>query len=148
MRTFLFLLLLAVIGLVAYIRLAPSDPARWHVDPLAAEDPGEGGVLLAPPAAPVLATTPETLMELFDSIAMAEPRVTRLAGGVAEGHATYVARSLVMGFPDYVSVRTLPAEGGATLAVVSRLRFGQSDMGVNRARLDRWMAELGERVGE
>lgn len=148
MRITFFVLLVAVIGMLAYIRLAPSDPERWHVDPLTAADPGEGGVRLAPPDAPVLATTPETLMELFDTVAMAEPRVTRLAGSVAEGHATYLARSLVMGFPDYISVRALPAEGGATLAVVSRLRFGQSDMGVNRARLDRWMAELGERVGE
>ena len=148
MRIFLFLLLVAVIGLLAYIRLAPSDPARWHVDPAGAEDPGEGGVLMTPPDAPVLATTPETLMELFDAIAMAEPRITRLAGSVAEGHVTYVARTAIMSFPDYISVRALPAEGGATLAVISRLRFGRSDMGVNRARLDRWMAELGERVGE
>ena len=148
MRIFLLLLLVAVIGLLAYIRLAPSDPARWHIDPVSAEDPGEGGVLLIPIDAPALATAPETLMELFDAIAMAEPRVTRLAGSVAEGHVTYVARTAIMGFPDYISTRALPAEGGAKLAVVSRLRFGRSDMGVNRARLDRWMAELGERVGE
>ena len=148
MRITFLVLLVAIIGMLAYIRLAPSDPERWHVDPLSAADPGQGGVLLVPPDAPVLATTPETLMGVFDSIAMAEPRVTRLAGGVGEGHATYVARTRIMGFPDYISVRALPAEDGATLAVVSRLRFGQSDMGVNRARLDRWMAELGERVGE
>ena len=148
MRSFALLLLLAAVGLMAYIRLAPSDPARWHVDPLTAGDPGEGGVLLTPPDAPVLATTPQALMEAFDAIAMAEPRVTRLAGGVAEGHATYIARTRIMGFPDYISVRALPAGEGATLAVLSRLRFGRSDMGVNRARLDRWMAGLGERVGE
>lgn len=148
MRITFLVLLVAIIGMLAYIRLAPSDPARWHVDPLTAADPGEGGVRLVPPDAPVLATTPEALMELFDTIALAEPRVTRLAGSVAEGHVTYVARTRIMGFPDYISVRALPSEGGATLAVISRLRFGRSDMGVNRARLDRWMAELGERVGE
>ena len=28
----LWLLALAVIGALAWIRLAPSDPARWHLD--------------------------------------------------------------------------------------------------------------------
>ena len=37
---------LAVLGLLAYIRLAPSDPLRWHLDPLAAPVPQENGWLL------------------------------------------------------------------------------------------------------
>ena len=27
------------LGFAAYVRLAPSDPGRWHVDPLTAPDP-------------------------------------------------------------------------------------------------------------
>ncbi len=128
-------------GLV-YFRLAPSDPAVWHVDPVTAPDPGKGHARIVPPEAPVVAMTPEELMTRLDAIAMSEPRTTRLAGSVAEGFVTYVARSKLFGFPDYVSVKALPAESGATLAIFSRQRFGLEDMGVNRDRVTRWLAQL------
>ncbi len=149
MRTVLLLLALVVASFALYVRLAPSDPARWHVDPLAAADPGAGGVKVVPPEAPVFAASPEAVMEALDAVAMATPRVTRLAGNVAERHVTYVARSRLWGFPDYVTVQVLPeAEtGGATVAILSRLRFGGSDMGVNRARVEAWLGALEDRLG-
>ena len=139
--------LLAFVGFAAFVRLAPSDAARWHVEPLSVADPGSQGAYLVRPEgghieSPVFAMPPEALLAAFDAVAMDAPRVTRLAGSVAEGHVTYVARSALWGFPDYISVRTVPAEGGAQLAVFSRLRFGGSDMGVNRARIEEWMAAL------
>jgi uncharacterized protein (DUF1499 family) len=153
MRTILILLVLVVAGYALYVRFAPSDPARWNVDPLSAPDPGpdprEGRVKLVPPEAPVFAASPEAVMEAFDAVAMATPRVTRLAGGVAEGQVTYVARSRLWGFPDYVTIRVLPepATGGATVAIYARQRFGTRDMGVNRARVEAWVAAVGDRLG-
>lgn len=149
MRTVLLLLALAAAGLALYVRLAPSDPARWHVDPVGAAAPGDGGVKIAPPDAPVFAATPEAVMDALDAVAMATPRVTRLAGSVAEGHVTYVARSRFWGFPDYVTVKVLPEPetGGATLAILSRLRFGGSDLGVNRARAEAWLGAVEDRLG-
>jgi uncharacterized protein (DUF1499 family) len=48
-----------------------------------------------------------------------------------------------MGFPDYVSVRFLDLGDGETgVAVYSRARYGQSDLGVNRARVENWLAAL------
>jgi uncharacterized protein (DUF1499 family) len=149
MRTILLLIALAVAGFALYVRLAPSDPARWHVDPMGAADPGDGGAKVAPPDAPVFAATPEAVIEALDAVAMDTPRVTRLAGSVADGHVTYVARSRIWGFPDYVTVKVLPDEatGGATLAILSRLRFGQGDMGVNRARVEAWLGAVEDRLG-
>lgn len=149
MRTFLILLALAAAGFALYIRLAPSDPARWHVDPVTASDPGKSGVRLVPPEAPVFDATPQAVMEAFDAVAMATPRVTRLAGSVAEGQATYVARSLVWGFPDYVTVKVLPEPetGKATVAVLSRQRFGAYDWGVNRDRVEAWLGAVEDRLG-
>lgn len=149
MRTLVLLLALVVAGFALYVRLAPSDPARWNVDPLAAPDPGEGGVKLVPPEAPVFAASPQAVMEAFDAVAMATPRVTRLAGSVAEGQVTYVARSRLWGFPDYVTIRVLPdpETGGATVAILSRLRFGRGDMGVNRARVAAWVGAVEGRLG-
>ncbi len=143
MKLILILAAFAVFGLLAYIRLASSDPADWHVDPIAAPDPGAGGVLMKPgPDARTWPAEPRALLAAFDRIALAAPRTMRLAGSPGTGHVTYIARSKWLGFPDYVSVRAVPAEGGAQLAVYSRLRFGQGDMGVNAARLDRWLGEL------
>ena len=148
MGLFALLVAVAAIGLLGWVRLAPSDPARWHVDPLAVATPvAEGHALLRPAggdaAAPVYALPPGDLLAAFDRVAMAQPRVEVLAGSVASGMITYVARSRLVGFPDYLTVRALPAQGGgATLAIFSRQRFGLKDMGVNRARVEAWLAAL------
>lgn len=138
MKTILVLALLAVAGLLAYIRLAPSEPARWHVDPLQASDPGQGGVLLRYP----VDVPPVRALEQFDAVALAEPRVAVLAGSVRDRHITYVARSKWIGFPDYVTVKAVDTDRGAELVVLSRLRFGANDLGVNAERLDRWLDAL------
>lgn len=142
------LLLVATVAGAAWVRLAPDDPALWHVDPLSGAStgrPNEARIL--PPgaagegiASPVFAMTPEALMRRFDAAALADARVTRLAGAPEALFATYVQRSAIFGWPDYVSVRVVEAEGGAALAVWSRSRYGYSDMGVNRARVERWLA--------
>jgi len=142
------LLIVAAVAGSAWVRLAPDDPALWHVDPLSGAStgrPNEARIL--PPggagegiASPVFAMTPEALMRRFDAAAMADARVTRLAGGTEALFATYVQRSAMFGWPDYISVRAVAVEGGAALAVWSRSRYGYSDMGVNRARVGRWLA--------
>jgi uncharacterized protein (DUF1499 family) len=74
---------------------------------------------------------------------MSEPLVQRLAGGPGEDWTTYVLRSRVFGFPDYASVRVLDgAAGTSSLAIFARARFGRSDLGVNRARVEKWLAAL------
>lgn len=131
-------LAVCAIGLLAYIRLAPSDPARWHVDPRTAEDPGNAGVLLAQR----VDLAPAQALERLSEVALADPRVVPLAGDAQTGRITFVARSKVFGFPDYVTVAAVPAETGTELTVLSRLRFGGSDLGVNRARVTRWLGQF------
>lgn len=138
------LLVLGAMGFAAYVRLAPSDLAQWHVDPVAADDPGPGGIRYVPTAeggpVPVYEVPPEELIVAFDAFAMAQPRVTRLAGSTAEGRITYIARTKWWGFPDYITVESLAlGPDRSTLAILSRLRFGGSDLGVNRARIDAWL---------
>lgn len=139
--------LAATAGFAVYARAVADDPAVWHVDPMGVARPGTPNhALIAPEGgdapAPVWRATPAELMAAFDAVAMEAPRTARIGGGVDGLHATYVQRSRLMGYPDYVSVRALEASEGATLAVWSRARFGQSDLGVNRARLDRWLAAI------
>ncbi|MFT4783847.1 MAG: hypothetical protein ACI9IV_001589 [Paracoccaceae bacterium] len=134
--------LLAVVAAgMIYVRLAPSDPARWHV---AATDgvTGPGGFALGVKDAPVFTQSPQALLARVDDIALREPRTTRLAGSVKEGRITYISRSRVFGFPDYITVEAIAEGEGARLLVFSRLRFGKSDLGVNSARMTRWIADL------
>jgi uncharacterized protein (DUF1499 family) len=107
----------------------------------------EGAASETDRAAPVWDASPEEVMAAFDAVALSQPRTERIAGSVEGLHATYRQRSAIMGFPDFVSVRALPAEGGATLAIYSRSRFGESDLGVNAARVDAWLELTGERLG-
>jgi uncharacterized protein (DUF1499 family) len=132
----------AFLALLAYVRLAPSDATRWHIDPTTAADPGSTGVLIAPGKF-VSTDTTIILLEKFDAIAREHSAATRLAGTVNDSHITYVVRSKWFGFPDYLTIKTIPTDiGGSTLSILSRSRFGQSDLGVNRARLDAWLEAI------
>lgn len=124
-------LLVAFVVLLAWIRLAPDDVARWHRLPEEVQHADlEGGVMRV---------VQGDLADL-DRIIRAEPRTRVLAGSVAEGMVTYVTRSRVFGFPDYTTV----AQRGDDLALFARLRYGKSDMGVNKARVSRWLEALGQ----
>ena len=136
---------LAAAGLAVWVRVAPSPVAGWHVDPVTVTTRNpRNSYLLGPggdgPALRVALPAAETAAAI-ERVALAAPRTRRLAGDGL--WATYVTRSALMGFPDYTSVRVSPDDrGGATVAVFARARFGGSDFGVNRARVERWLAAL------
>lgn len=137
----------AVVGIMGYFRLAPTEAEAWHVDPtdLSLSD-GKGSALVRSDGAlnsPVFDETPEALLARVDAIALETPRTRRIAGSVAEGRVTYMTRSLFFGFPDFTSVTTIPSGDGAELVAYGRLRFGSSDLGVNAERLQGWLAQLG-----
>ena len=134
------LVILGAAGFLAFalwVRLAPNDPARWHVDPAATPDPTTPNFARRSLQSPL---PPEELRARLDAVAQQDG-----AELLAEDDAsvTWLARTRLMGYPDFVSIRLDPAEGGGTqLTALSRSRFGQSDLGINAARLDRWLAGL------
>lgn len=128
----LWVLLAVIVVGMGYIRLAPSDPVRWHAEPTVTTDINTTGG-----AKRLVETGPDGLARL-DAIARVAPRTRVLWGSVESGMVTYVTRSKVMGFPDYTTVQ----QDGDRLKMHGRLRFGRSDMGVNAARLDAWIAAL------
>lgn len=138
----------AAVAGAGWVRLAPTRAADWDVDPAAEGRRGRGRWLIAEGGdrSPVaLGAAPDAALVALSEIAEAEG-ARRIAWRPDEGRATWEVRSRVMGFPDYVSVRVLPAPGGSALTAYSRLRFGADDMGVNRARLERWVAALEARL--
>ncbi|MBI1239253.1 MAG: DUF1499 domain-containing protein [Alphaproteobacteria bacterium] len=77
----------------------------------------------------------------------AQPRMTILAADSGARAIEAVQRSALFQFPDYVSVRIVPAEGGgASLAIYSRSKYGYSDLGVNKARVERLLAAITTRL--
>lgn len=137
----------ALLGM-GWIRLAPDDPARWHLDPRMVSRPETPNFHLlrmgdGDSAAPLFNTPPNALADQLDNIARAQG-ATLLAGQVSSGHMTYMTRSRIMGFPDYTTVLIEPAGDGSMLTAFARARYGYSDMGANRARLQRWVEALGE----
>lgn len=147
LRTLLLVTAGAVVAGLAYIRLSPMDPQVWHVDPGAALRTGKPNDYLVADGgdrpALAVAETPEALLTRLDAAAMAEDGVTRLAGAPEAGWVTYVQRTRLMGYPDAISVFAVPEGEGARLSLYSRSRYGHSDLGVNKARVERWLAALG-----
>ncbi|PTQ75253.1 uncharacterized protein DUF1499 [Celeribacter persicus] len=132
-------IIIGFIALQGFIRLAPTDGARWHIDPFAASDPAPGGVkrLVSVPL------SPEEALSRLAAIAETEPRTRRVAGSVEEGRLTYRTRSAFWGFPDFTTISARSDESGAEVVILARLRFGKSDFGVNGRRADAWIAAAG-----
>ncbi len=123
-------------------RFAPADPAKWHIAPKDAPDPGEGGVKVIGATAPTFETGPRATLERLDRIAMATPRTKRFAGDVESGMITYETRTLFWGFPDYTTIAPVGMVEGCKITAVARLRYGRKDFGVNKTRLDGWLETL------
>ena len=147
--------MLYIIGLVVimalavrlWVRLAPSDPAIWHVA-IADETPAKAGLCAdqirrqsnGARATCLLPGDPAVVLAKLDALALATPRTTQLAA--TEGMTTWITRSNLMGFPYYTTAQTSTTPDGTRLDIFARQRFGSSDLGVNAARLKTWLAAL------
>lgn len=137
MTTLLGAGLILLLAPMVWIRLAPSDPARWHTDPSAGAAGPNSHVAEA-----VLPLAPAAALAALDAVALATPRTRRLAGSPGEGRITWVSRSRLMGFPDYTTAAAAAVPGGSRIVIFARARFGRDDLGVNAARTGRWTAAL------
>lgn len=128
--------LVSVAVLAAYVRFAPSDTDRWHIDPRAAADPQARGVKHSF----VLPYGPAMAHAQLEALARSEPRAHKL---YADGDGqTWIFRSAFWGFPDYTTWHVAPEGEGTRVTILSRLRFGASDLGVNAARMESWLRAL------
>ena len=145
MKLAAILLVLLVLAAGAYVRLAPSDPSVWHVYPDNADprtpDYSSPNSFLAHRSYP---DTPDTILKKIDAAAQATARTRLVAGDITSGMVTYLTRSAIWGFPDYTTlIAKADDRGGTVLIVHGRARFGYSDLGVNKARVLRWLDALG-----
>lgn len=85
---------------------------------------------------------PAALARRLEAALAGEPRLTWVARDADGLGGRLVQRSRVFRFPDLIDLRVLPAGSGSALAIYSRARYGIRDFGVNRERVERWLARL------
>ena len=89
---------------------------------------------------------PADLLARVKRVALAEPDTNELAPDRERG-ARFVQVTRLMRYPDTVDLEVIPVgENQSTLALYSRSLVGRKDFGVNRARLQRWLAAVGQAV--
>lgn len=98
----------------------------------------------APPVYPVSA---QRLADAWAAVVRAQPRATIVAVSDDGLRIDSEQRSRLMGFVDRIAMRAVPVDDNrATLAVYSRATIGYYDFGVNRRRVEAWLAELAQRL--
>jgi uncharacterized protein (DUF1499 family) len=94
-------------------------------------------------ASPEFVGSAQDLRQAFSKAISGEPRLVQVAGDDTSLTYRYVQRSWLMRYPDTIVVQFFDAAGGhATLALYSRSQLGKGDLGVNLARIKRWLAAL------
>ncbi len=104
----------------------------------------EGFCAASPHAvSPVFEIPATALRDRWMAMIERQPRVTGTAADAAALHYDFVQRSLVFRFPDAINVRFIAlVVRRATLAIYSRSYYGHDDFGVNRRRVEAWLAAL------
>ena len=86
---------------------------------------------------------PDVLYRAVRAVARDQDRTFPAAHYDELRQAHYVVRSKWANFPDLVTIAVAgPETGPSTLVVYSRSVYGHSDLGVNRARIEVWLAAL------
>ena len=141
----MLLKLLIALGVIAvagvlWVRVAPYDPNRWHVAPRAGVEKQTARSYRA--LRPINAA-PSVVLGAILQAAAVTPGTRLMSGDVDSGLMTFQTRSAVLGFPDYT---TVSVQDGV-LSIYARARFAGYDWGVNRTRVETWLAVLGPLVG-
>ena len=85
----------------------------------------------------------DNLFALVQAVAANQPRTYQAAFYADQFQVDYVARSAVFNFPDLIMVQVRKdGSDQSDLIIYSRSVYGQSDLGVNRKRVETWLAAL------
>ena len=95
------------------------------------------------PAYPVSA---EALFETAREVLEKEPRTRILAVFREERQLALEQRSALFGFRDSIWVQAIERNDGSSLLMYSRSNVGYWDLGVNRNRIESWLAAIGKAV--
>lgn len=146
---------ITVAGVRAYMGASSQDrvaPAE-RVDIVALRAPLPAPSFLACPrhycaaeaglSVPIFAMPWQQLRDAWTTMIARQPRVVPVGDEEQGRRLIYIQHSPVFRFPDIVTVEFVPfGPETSSVAVYSRSRYGRSDFGQNRKRVERWLAEL------
>ena len=136
----------AIAASLVYIRLGPVDTAQFHKVP-SPQPVGDYERIDGIMVVREITDTPINVMGELNRIALDTPRTRRIAGDLGTDLVTYETRSLLIGFPDYATVSFVEPDTIGNerrlMVIDSRLRFGNSDLGVNKRKVMGWLEALG-----
>ncbi|MDB5372247.1 MAG: hypothetical protein JWP04_889 [Belnapia sp.] len=89
---------------------------------------------------PLLPISAATAWPVLLRVAAGFPRTTLVQAWPDRRQAQWVERSALVNFPDVIVAELVSGAGGAGFFLYSRSLLGWSDLGVNRRRVDRWLA--------
>jgi uncharacterized protein (DUF1499 family) len=135
-----------IAGLMVFVRFNPLGN-EFHIDPEIAQKPKISGHALVRSDgrldSPLYEMSAEDLAVRLEEIILTTPRTTHFAGDIEDDFATYVTRSRLWGFPDIANVKIVDrGENRSEVVILSRLRYGAYDLGVNQARVEDWLEQL------
>jgi uncharacterized protein (DUF1499 family) len=92
---------------------------------------------------PIYALEPSALLARLRKTVQADANTVELACDPDCDHAArFVQYTRLMRYPDTIDIAVFSVNGQSTLAIYSRSLIGHGDFGVNRARIERWLAAL------
>lgn len=118
---------------------------------------GRNRYLVAPPLlihgepdrySPLYAVAAPVVASALHGIIAAEPR-TKLVDSTRDGtKMQFIQRSAVFRLPDTIDIDVLARDADhCGVAIYSRSKYGRRDFGVNRRRVERWLAALERHLG-
>lgn len=144
MKVLLICLLICLL-LFAYIRLSKVEQSIWHLDPDNITNINTNNSFLLNYANKGTETFNLEVNTLFNNLnkIILNDNCEKVFGDINLGLITYVCRSKVFGFPDYVSINFKNLDiNKSSLSIFSRSRFGRYDFGKNKQRIQKWLTEL------
>jgi uncharacterized protein (DUF1499 family) len=127
------------------LKMVKSTANKASLPPLAelAPAPVRRGIRLTTADSPRFAVTGDALWRAWLDLAAHMPRTRLIAQNEGERRSFHIQRSRLFRFPDLVRAEIIDLESGqSTIAIDSRARYGYYDFGVNRQRVEAWLAEL------
>lgn len=96
---------------------------------------------------PVYPVEINKVIKSWKKVIDSQPRVTKLATDDDNYQYTYMQRSKLLRFPDIINVKFIPLENNhTTVAIYSQSKYGYSDMGVNKKRVELWLDLLMQKL--
>jgi len=140
MASFVIILTTVAIAMLVYVRIAPDTVERWHLDPETVKPTRRPNhYRLVGDQAETLDISQAILTEIILDYVGDQDGVSLLANTNDGQLITFVQRSKLIGYPDYITFKITPQGDSTQLSVFSRSRYGYRDFGVNKSRAEAWM---------